>query len=74
MNRRMGRDPCELAREIRVGNWMGAVDLLDTRLCTWLTPPMGPASIAFISHRCWHQSHAVSNDGSKTPARGGRQI
>jgi len=52
---------------------MGVMNLLDTRLCTWLMPLMGPASIAYISYGCWHQSHAVSNDGSKTPARGGRQ-
>jgi hypothetical protein len=73
IKRYMGGDPCKLTREIGAGNGMGVMNLLDTRLCTWLMPLMGPASIAYISYGCWHQSHAVSNDGSKTPARGGRQ-
>jgi hypothetical protein len=73
MNRYMGCNPCELTREIRAGNGMEVVDLLDTRLCTWLTLPMSPASIASVSNRSQHHSYSVSNNSSKVPARGGRQ-
>jgi hypothetical protein len=57
---------------------MGVMDLLDIRLCTWITPPMSPASIASISnrsrhHRSRHHSYSESNDSLKALARGGRQ-
>jgi hypothetical protein len=74
MNRYMGGNQCELTREIRAGNGMRLMKLLDTRLCTWVTPPMSPDSIASISNRSRHHSYPVSNHGSKAPARGGRQL
>jgi hypothetical protein len=71
MNCCFERDPYELTRETRAGN--GVVDLLDTRLRTWLTPPMSPAGFASISNRSRHHSSSMSSDSSNVLVRKGRQ-